>query len=591
LFENKRGKAGSPLRVWVPGCATGEEAYSVAILLLESMEKRKTHVDMQIFATDIDETAIECARQGVYPDSIAVDVSEGRLKQFFLEGDNSYTVKKQVRELVVFAPQSLIKDPPFSRLDLIICRNVLIYMNQALQKRIVPLFHYTLNQNGFLFLGSSESIGGFTSFFLPVDQKWKIFRRKDGTLERAAAYPGAPLPDTGVHLPREEGTKTLNNTDLRRLAEKVVLEDYTLPCVLINENYDILYFHGRTEPYLSPPVGEATFNVLKMAHEDLRHRLSLAVRQAAKERKTVSLEGTKMRDNDKLATIDLVVRPLLQTRIGQGLMMVVFKDRTQSQTISGKRRKTPEKKGKDPEIERLEQELASTKEYLQTTIEELETSNEELKSTNEEMQSTNEELQSTNEELGTSKEELQSTNEELATVNAELQEKVDELSRSNNDLNNLFAGSDIGTIFLDKDLCITRFTPPATKVFNLIDSDIGRPISDVTISVPLQNIYNDINDVIRTLNRKEIIVRTREDERLSVRIGPYRTTENTIEGVVITFVDVTKIQKGQESVQRLATVVTDSYDAITVQDLDGRITAWNRGAQEMYGYTEDRTIG
>jgi two-component system CheB/CheR fusion protein len=574
LLKERDDKAVTSLRVWVPGCSSGEEAYSLAILLAEAMVERRGRLDLQIFATDIDQHAIECARQGVYPGSIAADVSPQRLKQFFLKEDNTYQVSKRIREMIVFATQSLIKDPPFSKLDMIVCRNVLIYMNQALQKRIVPLFHYTLKQNRFLVLGPSESIGGFTDLFSPVDPKWKIFKREERILERAAHYPGVVLAGPEPEPQREGKEKVLKGGDIRALAEKVILESYALPCVLVNEKYDILYFHGKNDRYLSPPIGEASFNILKMAHEDLRHKLSTSLRKAVRERKTVVVEGLKIRHNGQLATIDLVVRPLVEAAIGQGLLMVVFEERTGSTMITKKTQGVRQAKRADPHIESLEQELQSTKEYLQTTIEELETANEELKSTNEELQSTNEELQSTNEELGTSKEELQSTNEELATVNSELQDKVDELSQSNSDLNNLLAGTEIGTVFLDNDLRVKRFSAPATKIFNLIESDLGRPIRDITISVPLENIYSDINDVLKTLNRKEIEIRTREGELLCMRVLPYRTLENTIEGVVITFVDVTRIEKAEESVRRLATVVTDSYDAITRCTATPRLKRW-----------------
>ncbi len=586
----KNLKTDAPVRIWVPGCSTGEEAYSMAMLLEESMDEMKRHFKIQIFATDLDPDAIEHARTAAFPDSIAADVSPERLKRFFIREDHTFRVKKQIREMVVFAVQNLIKDPPFSKLDLVSCRNVLIYMNSALQKKIIALFHYTVNQNGFLFLGSSEGIGTYTDLFHCVDTRWKIFKRKGAVLEKTTDLARIPTIGTIDEIKKAEEKKLISAASMSELAERLILEQYAPPFVIMNEKYDILYFHGETDRYLSPPSGEANFGILKMARPDLRYKLGAAILKAARQKKTVVTEAVQLKQDGDLRSVNLTVMPVPATTFAQGLMMVVFEEKTPFNKSVKKGTRVSRSVETDPRIKTLEQELQSTREYLQTTIEELETSNEELKSTNEELQSTNEELQSANEEMETSKEELQSTNEELETVNSELQHKVDELSRANNDLNNLLASTEIGTIFLDTKLCINRFTPSAAKVFNLIPTDIGRPISDITSNITDENFSKDAEEVLNTLNKREAEVKTREGAWYSMRMMPYRTVENVIDGVVITFTDITKIKLAAMHLQRLATVVSDANDAVAVYDLDGRITAWNKAAERMYGYTESEAL-
>jgi two-component system CheB/CheR fusion protein len=374
--------------------------------------------------------------------------------------------------------------------------------------------------------------------------------------------------------------------DVHNLAERIILENYAPPCVLINEQYEILHFIGQTDKYLAPPTGKASFNVLKMAREGLKYKLSTALHRAVKQKKTIISEGLKIKHNNIFRSVDLVVRPLTESGFTQGFMLVMFEDKTLEPVA---REKTAKKDNVDPYVLTLEKELQNTKEYLQTTNEELETSNEELKSTNEELQSVNEELQSTNEELETSKEELQSTNEELVTVNAELQKRVEELSEANNDINNLLASTEIGTIFLDINLCINRFTPATTKLFNLIQTDIGRPIGDITANIQFDDFFKHAQEVLDTLGRQEVEVQDKKDNWYSMRIAPYRTLENVIDGVVLTFVDISKLKQVEE-LNRLATVVLDSNDAITVQDFDYNIVAWNKGAQQMYGWSEAEAL-
>jgi two-component system CheB/CheR fusion protein len=579
------------IRAWVAGCSSGEEAYSTAIILRECTERLKQHVGIQIFATDIDDNAVEAARAGVYPASISADVSAGRLKRFFAAEDNIYRARKDIREMLVFAPQDIIKDPPFTKLDLICCRNLLIYLDSALQKKLLPLFHYSLKPDGILFLGSSETIGGFTDLFSPIDKKWKIFRRRDSL---SAARPVVTFPVTpALEKPDVGNEEKPLEPNVRQLAEKALLDSYAPPSVIINSKGDILYIHGRTGKYLEPAPGEAKWNIYDMAREGLKLELPSVIRKASAQKKAVTCKGLQVRINGGTETlnltVNLTVRPLVTSQTPSGLMIIIFEEIAPPVPKKpAKKRRTPGKKT-DERIEALEKELQYSKENLQTTIEELETSNEELKSTNEELQSTNEELQSTNEELETSKEEQQSLNEELVTVNSELQSKIEELTTANNDMKNLLDSIQIPTIFLDLDLCIKRFTSHATRVINLIHTDIGRPIGDIVTKLEYGGLTEDAGAVLTDLVFREKEVQSKDGRFFAVRIAPYRTIENVIDGVVITFVDITQT-KNLETARRLAAVVKDSNDAITVQDFEGNITAWNKGAEAMYGYSEAEAL-
>jgi two-component system CheB/CheR fusion protein len=553
------------IRVWIPGCATGEEAYSVAMLFYEVMQGLKKHFNIQIFATDIDNDAIEYARQGVYPDSIAADVSVERLKRFCIKEENAYRIKKQIREMVVFAVQNLIKDAPFSKLDLVCCRNVLIYMDSALQKKVLPLFHYTLNPGGFLFLGTSETIGDFADRFSAIDTKWKIFKCKDTAVDMGIERPVTPFYEPAEPTAAEKKAFP-TAVNIRQMAERTILQNYAPPCVLINEKLDILYFHGETDKYLTLPKGEPSFNILTMARDDLRYKLNNLLRKAFKEKSRIICKGIKISHKNEIETIKITIRPVLESPIRDGFMMVSFESKPPTGKAEVKKKKSTTKKSVEPRIVALEQELQSTKEYLQTTIEELETSNEELKSTNEELQSTNEELQSTNEELETSREELQSTNEELETVNSELQNKVDQLSGASNDLNNLLASTEIATIFLDNELCIKRFTPKMTEFFKLISTDLGRSIGDITHNLEYNDLEKDVSEVLENLGRIEKELQSKEDRWLALRILPYRTLENTIDGVVITLMDITT-QKTSEMVSLEAKEYAESIIQTTRQPL------------------------
>ena len=607
LFAGK--PKGALIRVWVPGCSTGEEAYSIAILLQERLDALKQSFKLQVFATDIDHHAIECARAGVYPASIATDISPERLTRFFSQETDggAYHIQKAIRDIVIFSEQDVIKDPPFSKMDLISCRNLLIYMGGELQKKLIPLFHYALNPGGILFLGTSETVSEFVDLFATMDRKAKLYQRKE---EAAGARRPAYLLNLSEDgsLPRLSG-KAPGESKLaaRELTERALLQHYAPPGALVNERGDILYLHGRTGKYLEPAPGEADLNILKMAREGLRQALTTTLRKAVALKAPLRHEGLRVKTNGDFAIVNLTVQPVTagpDLAVAPKLFLIGFEDapaaapeRSEEASVDAGEGAGEGAASVDGRIAKLKQELRAKEEYLQTTNEELATSNEELKSSNEEMQSVNEELQSTNEELETSKEELQSVNEELATVNAELQNKVDELSRSNNDMNNLLAGTGIGTIFVDHQLRIMRFTPAVTQVINLIRTDVGRPVGHIVSNlVGYDALVADVRAVLDTLTAKEVEVQTQTGAWFLLRIRPYRTLENVIEGAVINFAEITEVKKAQaalqecESMRRLAVVVRDSHDAMTVQDLDGRILAWNPGAERMYGWSEAEAL-
>ncbi len=525
------------IRVWVPGCGSGEESLSIAILLDEAMERTGQHHPVQIFATDIDPEAIDKARGGEYPGSIAADVTPERLKRYFVKKDGLYRIKQEIREMVVYAVQNVISDPPFSKLDLISCRNVLIYLDTDLQRQILPLFHFTLNPNGYLFLGSSETIGSGADLFVPVDSKWKVFQRKGPVHHRLAEYPALTLPATAVRPYRREEPPP-REVNIRTVMERLVLEEYAPPAVLINQRYDVVFLQGDTSKFLGIPKGEPSYNLFNLAHEDLRPKLLTVLHRAVSQRKIVKSESVPFREsNGKTGYMNLIVRPLA-TPGEANLFLMVFNEVPAPPLPKKGRGKAPTAPDEESRLAVLEHELQATNEYLQTTVEELEASNEELKSTNEELQSTNEELQSTNEELETAKEELQSTNEELVTVNSELNNKIDELTEVNNDINNLLASTEIGTIFLDRDLHIKRFTPAAIRLFNLIPQDVGRSIKDITPKTEYENLWQDAEEVLHSLQVKEMELKSVSGEMYATRILPYRTRENIIDGVVLTFIDI-----------------------------------------------------
>jgi len=605
--------AGKAIRVWSIGCSTGEEAYSIAILLQEGMAALKQSYNVQIFASDIDRQAIATARAGLYPASIAADLSPERLARFFsMEHDgSSYRIHKSIRDMVVFSEHNVIKDPPFSKLDIISCRNVMIYMDRDLQKKLMPLFHYALNPDGLLFLGSSETVGEFANLFATLDRKLKLYHRKKdahGGQRTAWSLFAPPVTAMDSTLPVVDSKRdAAGKLSPRELTELIFLQQLALTGALVNSKGDILYLHGRPGMYLEPATGEVcVYNILKMAREGLRQELTIALHNAAVEKKVVHCKGLRVKTNGDFAKVNLTIHPILagSTATPEApLYLVIFEEVA---PCDAKQTKPVDELGANDSsatlsanvrIAALRQELRAKEEYLQSANEELETSNEELKSTNEEMQSVNEELQSTNEELETSKEELQSINEELATVNAELQTKVTDLSQANNDMNNLLAGTGIATVFVDHGLRILRFTPSATRIINLIQSDVGRPVGHtVSNLVGYDRLVEDVQAVLNTLVAREVEVQTSAGQWYTMRILPYRTLDNMIEGAVLTFVDITAMKEMQETLRktnalnRLAVVVRDAHDGMTVQDLEGRILAWNPAAERMYHWSESEAL-
>jgi len=578
------------VRIWVPGCSTGEEAYSIAILVLDYMETHKLNHEVHIFATDIDGEAIEAARQGLYPDSIAVDVPADYLKRYFVHKDRTLQVEQTLREMMVFATQSIIKDPPFSKLDLVSCRNLLIYMGSELQKRILPLFHYALRPEGFLFLGHSESLGDSDKLFANVDRKWKIFRSKGG-LTPGMPRLGFPIPHSGLDVEGyrlNDRSRADQRTSYRDIAEKMLLQSHTPAAVLVDENNNVLFVHGGTGDYLEPARGEATLNLLSMARQALRLEITTALRKARTQKTDVRVEGVHIGKDKDARLVDISVRMVPEPPALHGLLLVLFEQRSLPETSSGSKDKIVISGAAEERVRELEHELAATEEHLQTTIEELETSNEELTSTNEEMQSSNEELQSTNEELETSKEELQSVNEELMTVNTELETKVHELSQSNNDMNNLLAATEIGTLFLDMDLNIKRFTPSATQLIKLIQSDVGRPLSDIAHELGGVNLVKRSSEVIDSLIPYEHEVQSDDGRYYLLRVLPYRTTRNTIDGVVITFVNIT-VQHNAE--QLFTQSLQYSLVAAIISDANGEIQIVNKQAEQLFGWTAEELRG
>lgn len=550
LFENK--SRNNPVRIWVPGCATGEEAYSIAMHCQDFLNTSGKNLSIQIFATDIDSEAVENARQGLYPDRVAVDVPSEYLSRFFTREDSAFRVKKEIRDMVVFALQNVITDPPFSKIDLISCRNLLIYLGSDLQKKVLPLFHYSLKREGFLFLGSSETIGEFSDYFSVLDRKWKLFKRRDTESPQGQILDlRAPtLTDRRFDAQVARREMPLRGANYREVAERAILEAYGPTAAVINEKSEVLYIHGRAGKFLEPPWGDFTGNILAMAREGLKLELATALRKVFTQKTEIRTEQVRVKTNGEDQLINLVVRPLTQPAFLSGAAIVMFEEvRSESRPDTVHPRPGAEEPP-DPRIQQLEQELKSTKEYLQTTIEELETTNEELKSTNEELQSSNEELQSTNEELETSKEELQSINEELTTVNTELQQKIEELSKTSSDLNNLLASTEIGTIFLDTSLNIRRFTPAATEFLSLLQTDIGRPVTHLATNMHCDSLADDAKEVLRKLIPKETEVQIRDGRWFVMRILPYRTVENVIAGVVITFVEITRRREMEQELRR-----------------------------------------
>ena len=600
LFDGK--SAGAPVRLWVAGCATGEEAYSLAILLAEQMETLKQGYKIQVFATDIDDHAIATARAGRYPAGIALNVSPERLARFFTVESDGYRINKNIRDLLVFSEQDVLKDPPFSKIDLISCRNLLIYLGVDLQKKLIPLFHYALNPNGILMLGTSEGIGEFGDRFTMLDRKAKVYRRKQyGTDPPLAQTTTFHAPRAPAQPEAETKPSPPPRDPLRELTEQALLQQFVAVGALVKSDGEILYLHGHTGMFLEPPPGKmGPSNVLKMAREGLLSVLTTSLRKAAGTKEVVRATRVRVKTNVHFTTANLTIRPVttnLTTATEEPLYLVILEEVPESADSEPLAVSNQPPVSTEARVAAMEHELRAKDDYLQILQEELESSTEELKSSNEEMQSVNEELQSTNEELETAKEEMQSVNEELSTVNNELQNKVSGLARASNDMSNLLAGTGIGTLFVDFQLRILRFTPAVTDIINLIPSDVGRPVAHIVSNlIGYDCLVADVQAVLDTLVPKAVDVRTTLGKWFTLRIKPYRTLENTIEGAVINFIDITERHQIEEDLHhanelaRLAVVVRDAHDAITVQDLTGRTIAWNPGAVRLYGWSESEAL-
>ncbi len=551
----KKKSSGDTIRIWVAGCSTGEEAYSLAILFDEAIREQEKNLKIQVFASDIDEDAIHYARQGIYPDTIAADLDEARLSRYFHRDKTTYRIKKELRDQVIFAEHNLIKDPPFSKQDMVSCRNLLIYLNPKAQKRIFAIFHYALLPEGILFLGNSESLGEHARLFVTLDRKHKIFSHKkvkQARMPEVEYFFQQPLQKK-TDKPRVPVGK--QSASLANVTEKLLLSKYAPACAIINGLGEAVYFAGNTGKYLQPSPGKASFHLVDMARKGLKVELRTLISKGTKSKGTEVRENVNVKTNGSHQLIDLCIRPVPQLTEGEDYYMITFEDRKKETPKKGVTKTTS---SEEDYAERfaLEQELSATKEYLRSTIEELEVSNEELKSSNEELQSSNEELQSTNEEMETSKEELQSVNEEIVTVNTELQNKIDELARAYDDMNNLLASTEIGTIFLSDDLKIKRFTPPMEKIINIIRTDVGRPINHLSSNLIYKGFEEDIKKVVAKLIPITKSVKNNDSAWYKMQILPYRTSENVIEGVVITFVDITD----EKHLEDILEALNENYD-------------------------------
>ena len=544
-----------PIRVWVTGCSSGEEAYSIAILLSEEMARQKIQTRVQIFATDIDENALDIARQARYPASIAEQISAERLEQFFVQQNGGYQVVKHLREMCIFSQHSLISDPPFSNLNLISCRNLLIYLNSELQRKVIPFFHYALQPSGYLFLGSSENLTGQSDLFRTADKQHRIFQKKQALVSPNIDFSLVSRNTSTQSTQPQYSFQTPQNRQqqVSRSIERIMLQDYTPACVIVNEQNDIVYFFGRTGNYLEPSQGLPSNNLFDLARRGLGLDLRVAMQSVRETQRPVVREQVSFEVANQVQLINIIARPLQEEGEESPLVMVIFRDIDVLVNGAPTDALSDEAEGESQVVQQLERELRKTKDHLRSTIEELETSNEELKSANEELLSMNEELQSSNEELQTSKEEMQSINEELETVNAELRNKIDELDTVNSDLQNLFESTQIATIFLSQRLEIKKFTPAANSIFNFLETDIGRPITDMALALNDVDVVADVRQVLLSLAPVEREVQLEgQDTGYKMRILPYRTLENVIDGAVITFVDVSDLRRARHEAERAA---------------------------------------
>ncbi len=579
--------AADKIRIWSMGCSTGEEAYSIAIMFKEYLETKNLNIDVKIFATDLDSESIEYAGVGYYPESIAADISPSRLKNYFKKKEGGYQITNEIRKMVVFAAHNILRDPPFSKIDLVICRNVLIYLKAEMQKKILSMFQFSLVTGGYLFLGSSESIGEKSDFFTTINSKWKIFEKKEGFAPPLLNDLFLPLNKKQPLTVRRTKESYTYRGIPKAISENIfeqLLMDYVPPGVLLDDNFEIVHFFKEVDEFIKFPSGKASWNILKLARKELAIVLGSILHKAKKEKKEVeykSVPKSKIESGDK-TTFDISVRFFEDEKSKQAFYLLTFSE-NQKDTLEAKSKRKSEKikvtTDQSERISELEKELQDREENLQTTIEELETSNEELQATNEELVASNEELQSTNEEL-------QSVNEELYTVNSEHQNKIQELTALNADMNNLLNNTNIGTLFLDSKLRIRKFTKHITKVINIMEIDIGRSISDITFNTEYTDLLSDIEDVMEDLNEKEIEIKGKNNEWHLLRINPYRTAENAINGVIVTIIDITELKASQENLSQekdlLYRVLSSSPIGKIIINNNRQVTFANNKAKNLF---------
>ncbi|NDP21100.1 MAG: PAS domain S-box protein [Paludibacter sp.] len=584
LISTKRN--GTILRAWVTACSTGEEAYSLAILFKETIEKIKPHkaISLQIFATDLDEEAIETARKGVFSKNIDSNISASRLKRFFTQTDHGYRINTEIREMVIFAKHNIILHPPFTKLDILTCRNLLIYMDTQLQKKLLELFHYCLNKNGYIVLGSAETLGTQSHIFTPIDAKLKIYKRSESTVRREIYdFPSSYSKNNPNSTEKELPMKDTPN--IQTLADQLLLQHFSPPGVLVNENGDIIYISGKTGKYLEPAVGKANMNIFAMLREGLQTEFLHAFRQAIIKKTAIDLKNVIVGISGGMQQVHIKIQWIDKPEQLKGMVMIVFNDLPIS--LEDKPTKKRSKSSNIFNQLELEKEVQHVREEMQNTLEEVQTSQEELKTSNEEFQSTNEELQSTNEELTTSKEEMQSLNEELQTVNAELMSKVEEFTQVNNDMKNLLNSTEIATLFLDKELNIRRYTDQATKIFKLRKTDIDRPLTDLVSDLIYPEMVNDSHEVLKTLVFVKKQIPTKDGRWFSIRIMPYRTFDDRIDGLVITFFNITDLKELEaelnEKEQMHQLILMNSSDIIIQISANDEILEFNRQAEKFFG--------
>jgi two-component system CheB/CheR fusion protein len=596
------------VRIWVPGCATGEEAYSLAMLLIEGVGAGRESAP-QVFATDVDRGALEVARRGIYPDAVLMDLSHQRLHRFFTRVDDGHwQVIKPLREMVLFAPHNLLSDTPFSRLDLVSCRNLFIYLEPQAQQTLLELFHFALNDGGFLILGPSESIGRQQEFYQPFSKKWRIFRRTRGTRRVAIGTPGQPGGHPGG-LIQTPVTGSVVSANLFELTRNTLLDDYAPAAVVIDQNYQVHHYAGPTHLYLQQPGGAPSQDLLTLANPGLRPRLRAMVQRVMQEHRRVDISGIGIKRAGFTVAVRLSSQPLRGKGAGEGLILVAFQDVPEVPDSADGGAAQPD----EDLVQQLEYELKTTREELQSTIEELESSNEELRASNEEVMSVNEELQSANEELETSREELQSLNEELSSVNAQLQDKIKELEGATDDMANLMASVDVPILFLAANRTIHRFTPGATRLFNLIDGDIGRPLSHITMRFEDPELARDIDLALQGSTPPEREVCTEQDQWYLRRITAYRTAARRMDGVVLSFTDVTPHKRAELELREMAesleqrvversaqlrqernfnsAILNTVASLILVVDTKGRVVRFNQACETVTSYNFAEFMG